>query len=103
MITTTTTELRAYVTKRLADGTLVRQKRKSGAERKGVERTCQNGRCQRAKIHRELTVLKRMFSLDDFRPVFYCEFGCRWLPDDGTWTSFGHTFGHTLTDANVCL
>jgi hypothetical protein len=32
---------------------------------------------------------------DDFRPVFYCSLGWRWLPDDGRRTPFGHTLGHT--------
>jgi hypothetical protein len=27
----------------------------------------------------------------------------RWLPDDGRWTAFGHTFGHTPHDAKECL
>ena len=50
MITITTTELRAYVAKRLADGTPVRQKRRQWGQRtKGLYRTCQDGRCQPAR------------------------------------------------------
>ena len=38
--------------------------------------------------------------IDDFRPVFYCKLGWRWLPTDDRWTPFGHTGGHTGADAN---
>jgi len=41
--------------------------------------------------------------IDDFRPVFCSDLGWRWLLDDGRRTPFGHTGGHTGTDANVCL
>jgi len=41
--------------------------------------------------------------IDDFRPVFYWDLGWRWLRNDGSWTTFGHTPGHTKADANVCL
>ena len=41
--------------------------------------------------------------IDDFRPVFYWDVGWPWLPNDGPWTKFGHTGGHTGVDANVCL
>ena len=63
MITITTTELRAYVAKRLADGTPVRQKGESRAKEKGLYQTCRESRCRPGEINRELTVLKRMFSL----------------------------------------
>jgi integrase len=63
MITITTTELRAYVTKRLADGTPVRQKRKSGAEEEGSGTDVPRQPVSAGEINRELTVLKRMFSL----------------------------------------
>ena len=62
MITITTTELRAYVAKRQADGTPVRQKRgtktKEGPLLDAAKRPVSAG-----EINRELTVLKRMFSL----------------------------------------
>jgi hypothetical protein len=38
-----------------------------------------------------------------FRPVFHWNVGWRWLPNDRSWTAFGHTGGHTGDDANVCL
>ena len=41
--------------------------------------------------------------IDDFRPVSYWDVGWPWLPNDGPWTKFGHTGGHTGVDANVCL
>src|SRR6188472_3725552 len=41
MITITTTELRAFVAKRLTDGTPVRQKRRRGAMTKGLHQTSQ--------------------------------------------------------------
>ena len=41
--------------------------------------------------------------IDDFGPVFYCDLGWRWLANDGSWTAFGHTGGHTGADATVCL
>jgi integrase len=63
MITITTTELRAFVTKRLADGTPVRQKRKSGAEEEGCRTDVPRRPVSAGEINRELTVLKRMFSL----------------------------------------
>jgi integrase len=63
MITITTTEIRAYVAKRLSDGTPVRQKQgsrpKDEESRSGVERRPVSA----GEINRELTVLKRMFSL----------------------------------------
>ena len=39
--------------------------------------------------------------IDDFRSVSYWIRGWRWLLDDSLWTAFGHTRGHTSTDATV--
>ncbi len=63
MITITTTELRAYVTKRLADGTPVRQKRGSRAKDEASASDVPKRQVSAGEINRELTVLKRMFSL----------------------------------------
>jgi integrase len=63
MITITTTELRAYVTKRLADGTPVRQKRGSRAKDEASASEAPKRPVSAGEINRELTVLKRMFSL----------------------------------------
>jgi integrase len=63
MITITTTELRAYVTKRLADGTPDRQKRESKGKQEGPRTDVPNRPVSAGEINRELTVLKRMFSL----------------------------------------
>ena len=63
MITITTTELRAYVTKRLADGTPVRQKRGSRAKDEASASDAPKRPVSAGEINRELTVLKRMFSL----------------------------------------
>ena len=63
MITITTTELRAYVTKRLADGTPVRQKRESRAKDEASASDVPKQQVSAGEINRELTVLKRMFSL----------------------------------------
>ena len=63
MITITTTELRAYVTKRLADGTPVRQKRGSQAKDEASASDAPKRPVSAGEINRELTVLKRMFSL----------------------------------------
>lgn len=63
MITITTTELRAYVAKRQADGTPVRQKRGTKAQHKGPLPDVPKQPVSAAEINRELTVLKRMFSL----------------------------------------
>src|SRR5262245_18931705 len=41
--------------------------------------------------------------IHDFRPVFIGFRSWAWLPDDRSWTSFGHTPGHTAPDATVCL
>ena len=63
MIAITTTELRAYVAKRLADGSPVRQKRGSGPRRNGLVPEVPRRPVSAGEINRELTVLKRMFSL----------------------------------------
>src|SRR5207244_8464306 len=63
MITITTTDLRAYVAKRKADGTPVRQKRGSKAKEEGSLPDVSKKPVSPAEINRELTVLKRMFSL----------------------------------------
>ena len=63
MITITTSELRAYVTKRLADGTPVRQKRGSRVKDEASASDAPKRPVSAGEINRELTVLKRMFSL----------------------------------------
>jgi integrase len=63
MITITTTELRAYVAKRLADGTPVRHKGERRAKEKGSVSNVPRKPVSAGEINRELTVLKRMFSL----------------------------------------
>jgi integrase len=63
MITITTTELRAYVTKRLADGTPIRQKRGRRAKDEASVSGAPKRPVSAGEINRELTVLKRMFSL----------------------------------------
>jgi integrase len=63
MITITTTELRAYVTKRLADGTPVRKRRGSPAKDEASASDAPKRPVSAGEINRELTVLKRMFSL----------------------------------------
>ena len=63
MITITTTELRAYVAKRLADGTPVRQKGERRAKDEGSVPNVPRQPVSAGEINRELTVLKRMFSL----------------------------------------
>jgi integrase len=63
MITITTTELPAYVTKRLADGTPVRQKRESRTKDEASASDAPKRPVSAGEINRELTVLKRMFSL----------------------------------------
>jgi integrase len=62
MIAITTTELRAYVAKRLTDGTPVRQKRRSQATEGSLPNVPRRP-VSAGEINRELTVLKRMFSL----------------------------------------
>lgn len=63
MITITTTELRAYVTKRLADGTPIRQKRGRRVKDEASASDAPKRPVSAGEINRELTVLKRMFSL----------------------------------------
>jgi integrase len=63
MITITTTELRAYVAKRLADGTPVRHKGERWAKAEGSVPNVPRQPVSAGEINRELTVLKRMFSL----------------------------------------
>jgi integrase-like protein len=63
MITITTTELRAYVTKRLADGTPDRRKREDRGTEEGPRTDVAKRPVSAGEINRELTVLKRMFSL----------------------------------------
>jgi integrase len=63
MITITTTELRAYVAKRLADGTPVRHKGERRAKEEGSVPNVPRKPVSAGEINRELTVLKRMFSL----------------------------------------
>jgi integrase len=63
MIAITTTELRAYVAKRLTDGTPVRQKRGRRAKEEGSLQEVPRRPVSAGEINRELTVLKRMFSL----------------------------------------
>jgi integrase len=63
MITITTTELRAFVAKRLADGTPVRRKRESRANDGVSGPDAPRQPVAAGEINRELTVLKRMFSL----------------------------------------
>src|SRR6266850_354052 len=63
MITITTTELRAYVAKRLADGTPVRHKGERRAKEEGSVSNVPRKPVSAGEINRELTVLKRMFSL----------------------------------------
>lgn len=36
-------------------------------------------------------------------PFLFWSVGWRWLRNDGSWTAFGHTPGHTKHDANVYL
>lgn len=64
MITITTTDLRAYVAKRQKDGTPLRQKRSGKAKAPEPPADSEARRPVSAgEINRELTVLKRMFSL----------------------------------------
>jgi hypothetical protein len=63
MITITTTELRAYVAKRLADGTPFRHKGERRAKEEGSVPNVPRKPVSAGEINRELTVLKRMFSL----------------------------------------
>jgi integrase len=63
MITITTTEIRAYVAKRLADGTPVRQKRGSRPKDEESRSDVERRPVSAGEINRELTVLKWMFSL----------------------------------------
>jgi integrase len=63
MITITTTELRAYVAKRLADGTPVRHKGERRAKEEGSVSNVPRKPVSAGEVNRELTVLKRMFSL----------------------------------------
>ena len=62
MITITTAELRAFVAKRLADGTPARQKRGRRAKEEGSPPDAPRRPVSAGEINRELTVLKRMFS-----------------------------------------
>jgi integrase len=63
LITITTTELRAYVAKRLADGAPVRHKGERRAKEEGSVPNVPRKPVSAGEINRELTVLKRMFSL----------------------------------------
>ena len=63
MITITTTELRAYVAKRMADGAPVRHKGERRAKEEGSVSNVPRKPVSAGEINRELTVLKRMFSL----------------------------------------
>ncbi len=63
LITITTTELRAFVAKRLADGTPVRLKRGRGTNDERAVPDVPRQPVSAGEINRELTVLKRMFSL----------------------------------------
>jgi hypothetical protein len=64
LITITATELRAFVAKRLADGTPVRQKQRGrDANDERSVRDLPRQPVSAGEINRELTVLKRMFSL----------------------------------------
>jgi hypothetical protein len=76
--------------KRTADFTYTYEAREGGREAEGGGLL----RPQRIKNGPEI---------DDFRPVFYWWLGWHWVPNDGPWTGFGHTRGHTKADANVCL
>lgn len=63
MTAITTTELRAFVAKRLTDGTPVRQKRGRQSKEEGPVMDVPRKPVSAGEINRELTVLKRMFSL----------------------------------------
>ncbi len=62
MVVITTADLRAYVAKRQAEGSVVRQRRK-GKQAVAPDTPEERRAVSPAEINRELTVLKRMFSL----------------------------------------